>query len=596
MDPRNHMLLKQLRKTISTIEPQLDSQLQVGYNTTMTTMPIQLFLTLSKFINLHNPLLLMTQEEAIPFPFCTGISLPVICTHYSTSDSNDIANQLQSSSVGYNPIFISEGKHTELIMKLSDTPLLFSWNHLWVMPIEYKTLVPLRLDNNILFYEKNASGTFTVYESYSVKDDVQGAITNVLFHLNEGEENESRFKLKINSLERRSDMNGAIVKNIWKPHKKNVISIPSSNGTTEDTVGMYKDIFDILEAMLNCRIENSRHKGFFWGKRLSNGTWTGPMGQVIEGEFDFKAGLLSSPERQQLLDFGWKIDETRVSLMSSESTLPKLDVLAYITIFPVTAWVTGLVTMVVAALCFSLSSHESIPKGLTLMVRLFLQMGYDVKTKGIASKLFMLIAALCLNLVFIYYCSDLTSKMTAEPKKLNIKSFEDVEKQGYELVIEEGDGSSANRLLRTAPKGSAKRRMYDSGNYIAMSKQEMKSRVMNNPKSLMWAFDQAGFVILDVPDNVAIDKSLAFQKGSELIKIFNNNLLKMYESGLMTRVKKKWYGEIDEVFEMVDPLVLTFDNLFFPFGCLILGIIFAIPMVVAEVIGWKCMVLKSRAI
>ena len=80
------------------------------------------------------------------------------------------------------------------------------------------------------------------------------------------------------------------------------------------------------------------------------------MGQVIEGEFDFKAGLLSSPERQQLLDFGWKIDETRVSLMSSESTLPKLDVLAYIIIFPVTAWVTGLVTMVVAALCFSLKS------------------------------------------------------------------------------------------------------------------------------------------------------------------------------------------------------------------------------------------------
>ena len=186
--------------------------------------------------------------------------------------------------------------------------------------------------------------------------------------------------------------------------------------------------------------------------------------------------------------------------------------------------------------------------------------------------------------------------MTAEPKKLNIKSFEDVEKQGYELVIEEGDGSSANRLLRTAPKGSAKRRMYDSGNYIAMSKQEMKSRVMNNPKSLMWAFDQAGFVILDVPDNVAIDKSLAFQKGSELIKIFNNNLLKMYESGLMTRVKKKWYGEIDEVFEMADPLVLTFDNLFFPFGCLVLGIIFAIPIVVAEVIGWKCMVHKSSAI
>ena len=103
-------------------------------------------------------------------------------------------------------------------------------------------------------------------------------------------------------------------------------------------------------------------------------------------------------------------------------------------------------------------------------------------------------------------------------------------------------------------------------------------------------------VVLDITENTASEKSLAFKKDSELTKIFNNNLLKMQESGLINRIKKKWYGNHDQVFEMSEPLVLTFDNLFFPFGCLALGIVFTIVIIAAEVIGWKFMVYKGGAI
>ena len=557
----------------------------------MASVPIKLFLSLSKFINLHHPLLLMTQEEQIPLCFCTGKSLPIICSQYPTSDSNNVANLLQSSSVEYNPIFISDGKHNDLIMKLRKSPLLFSWTRLWVMPLEYKSMVPRRLDNNILFYEKNASSGYTVYESYTVKNDEQAAMTNMLFDLNEDEGNKAGLNHHVNTIERRLNMNGAILKNFRKPYGKRIIFTRDEDGTIVKTEGMYKDIVDDIQDMMNCVILSVEQKGFFkMGQKLCNGTWTGPMGKLKEGDFDLKEGLMTSEFRRKHLDFTWKFDEVRISLQCSSPTVPKLDIWAYLMIFPMTAWVIGFALMVVATLWFSLSANEPITKSFTLIGRLFLQMGYDVQAKGVASKSFFLVAAMCLNLIFIYFCSDLTGKMTSDPKTLNIRSFKDVESQGYELLIQKGDGSSATRLLRTAPEGKAMRRMFDNGNFLALDKEEIMSiDLSKNPKTLLWAFEgrhgKLGLSVIDITENAAIDKSFAMKKGSELTKIFNNNILKMQERGLINRSEKKWYGDRAQIFEMTEPIVLAFDNLIFPFGCLAVGILIAIPITVAEVIS-----------
>ena len=528
----------------------------------------------------------MTQEEQIPLPFCTGASLPIICSHYAASESSDVAERILSSSVNYNPTFISEGKHIDLIMKLRGTPLLFSATRLWVMPLEYKSVVPRRLDNNILFYEKNETGGLNVYESYCVKNDEQGAITNMLFHLSVTGENKPEPKLNVKILDQRSNMNGAILKNSFKDHRKNVVYTYNKNGNIIKTEGMYIDILDILQDKLNFVTESMLLGKVKWGKRLKNGTWTGIIGMLIEGKLDLQVGSTASYEKYQVLDFCWKFDESKISLMSAKSTAPKLDIWAYMTIFPISAWVIGFPLILVAGLCFSLSSQEPIPKGLTLTGRLLLQMGYDVQTKGIASKSILLIAAVSLNLIFIYFCSDLTSKMTSEPSTLNIRSFQDIERKGFRLITRKG---SSNRLLRTAPQGTAMRRMYDDGNYLAIDEEEMMSFVMNNPKTVVLGFESGwpNLVVLDITENLATAKSLAFKKDSELTKIFNNNLLKMQEFGLINRIKKKWYGDHNQVFEMSEPLILTFDNLFFPFGCLALGILFTILITAAEIIVKK---------
>ena len=45
-------------------------------------------------------------------------------------------------------------------------------------------------------------------------------------------------------------------------------------------------------------------------------------------------------------------------------------------------------------------------------------------------KALVLVAAICMNLIFIYYSADLTATMTSQPPAVRIKSFQDVEDQG----------------------------------------------------------------------------------------------------------------------------------------------------------------------
>ena len=287
----------------------------------MTSSAIQLFLSLSKLINLHNPLLLMTHEEQIPLPFCSGMSLPIICYHYAPSESSDVAERIKSSSVNYNPTFISNGNHIDLIMKLRGSPLLFSGTHLWVIPFEYKSVVPRRLDNNILFYEKNATGGFNIYESYCVKNDEQGAVTNMLFHMGDTGENKPQSKLNINILDQRSSMNGAILKNSFKNHKRNVIYIYDKNGNIIKPEGMYIDIMDILQDKLNCVFESKLWKKSNYGKRLDNGTWTGIIGMLTEDKLDVSLTYPNCDEIVQWIVMDTPLYVRRDGLVSIEQTL-----------------------------------------------------------------------------------------------------------------------------------------------------------------------------------------------------------------------------------------------------------------------------------
>ena len=53
----------------------------------------------------------------------------------------------------------------------------------------------------------------------------------------------------------------------------------------------------------------------------------------------------------------------------------------------------------------------------------------------------------------------------------------------YKVLLREGQGRIPQFLMRTAPRGSAMRRVYESGNCILMKDKEMKRTVLKDPKA-----------------------------------------------------------------------------------------------------------------
>ena len=73
-------------------------------------MPLELFLYISKLVQLQNPILLMTEEESIQAEFCLDASFPLSCR---VSGSGETLDHLESNQVEDLPtsILLSEGNH-----------------------------------------------------------------------------------------------------------------------------------------------------------------------------------------------------------------------------------------------------------------------------------------------------------------------------------------------------------------------------------------------------------------------------------------------------------------------------------------------------
>ena len=146
-------------------------------------------------------------------------------------------------------------------------------------------------------------------------------------------------------------------------------------------------------------------------------------------------------------------------------------------------------------------------------------------------------------------------------------------------------------LLKNAPKGSAMKRIFDNNKYtVKQSDQEMLQEIEEDSKTILYhyadrldtVYTDTGIIELDIIEAATLPQAFAFKKGSEFFALFNYQLLKMIESGMTKRIKKKWARDPNQEYGMAEPIVLGYDNLFFPFGWLALGIIFTMPILAVE--------------
>ena len=130
-----------------------------------------------------------------------------------------------------------------------------------------------------------------------------------------------------------------------------------------------------------------------------------------------------------------------------------------------------------------------VPQGFAMMLRLFIQIGYDLPLQRTAAKLLLFSSALSYYLVFEYFSCDLTARMTSDPAPLNIRSFQDVIDQDYRVVTY-GKGLTVF-YFKTAPKGSAMRWVYENRmlrdeTAIATSFDKLLRMVNDEPKTLLY--------------------------------------------------------------------------------------------------------------
>ena len=87
--------------------------------------------------------------------------------------------------------------------------------------------------------------------------------------------------------------------------------------------------------------------------------------------------------------------------------------------------------------------------------------------------------------------------------------------------------------------------------------------------------------------------AFALQKDSEFLEIFNHYITKQYEHGILHRLFQAYHTELltKEQFSISEPQPLRYENVVFPFTCLVLGVTASLWIAIVEMItrrlGWS---------
>ena len=104
------------------------------------------------------------------------------------------------------------------------------------------------------------------------------------------------------------------------------------------------------------------------------------------------------------------------------------------------------------------SENFGLFNSLALPVVLLMQLNYDVILKTVSAKVIFFAASLGSYLIFEYYTSDLTARMTSGPSPVPIRSFQDVIDRDYKVITR--PGTSNHEFLKAAAEGSAMHEFY----------------------------------------------------------------------------------------------------------------------------------------
>ena len=540
------------------------------------------------------PQLCMTHERALCLT--NAMDLDELAEHLATIHLNRRQDGL---------IFVGNAGHKKLLNKVARlVPTILTSNCPIFMPHSYSDDLKLRLDSNIIFYWKNGPAKYKLFDIFAVKGgppiwielgdwSMQGGIM-----LNHSK----------NRWDRRTDLEGAIFVNsvmnngLWAKVNKD------GNGNIFGSSGYFQDKLFCITDRLNLTLHTKEIPKEEW-KLLENGSWTGGIGLLQRKEVDIcSVGLGVTVKRNSVIDYPIATLRDKITLIASRPKGTTVNMWVYIEVFGAIQWAIFaalLVTFIMIMTIFSISSHEE--EGLPRMnfalstigtaYLLTIQQGNHCNVNQLGGRILMLTVSMLTLLMFTYYTTDITAKMTSVTPEIPIRTFEDVMDQGYKVIV---STAFYKIILAESEQERAKYKVYKKyieNERVRDKENEALKEVISGEKTLWYStylemvpdspkrkllLDQV--VALKMDDSLFGLTSFGLQNNSEFLEIFNHFILKEFEHGILNRLYRKYNMAlyVKEQFGMSEPQPLGYQNVIFAFACVGIGVVASMCIAIVE--------------
>ena len=537
-------------------------------------------------------------------------------------DTSDLAEHLsmihqQRKQDGI--IFIGGDGQDKIVKHLAElAPTIFSSNCPVFMPIEYAKYIKLRLDSNLIFYNKEESDHYELIDQFAVKGGPTVQELVGYWEIKKG----ITFHKKMNRWERRNNLKGATLVNCLLENGIYSDFITDKSGTLIGSKGYFPDMLFLITYKLNLTVKTVKSP---WTMELmENGSWTGEIGFLQRKDVDVvSSGLGINLQRSDFIDYPLPTDRSPLTLIAAIPKKNVPNIWVYVRVFGVQQWIIFISLLVLTVIGLTLGnglSKDEAPRifgtkkgaqkeyklnsvfsGFALLCLFTIQMGSHTNSKQLAQRLLTLTASFLTLLLFVYYTTDITAEMTAGTRGIQIRTFEDVIHHNYKVI---SNSPYSEAVLSESKPGTAKREVYDKHYENINTKNKniqdqnihILQKVISDPKTLYYA--QAGSIIPEPSDKILTDQvftlkmddafygaaTLPLQKESEFLQLFNHKILLMIQSGLLNRLHLNYFRDlyVKENFEMIEPQPLGFNNVMFPFICLGIGIVLSIVKAISE--------------
>ncbi len=389
--------------------------------------------------------------------------------------------------------------------------------------------------------------------------------------------------------------------------------------------GLFFDILGALQRSLNftttVRVPEDRQ----WGKLKegSDSEWMGIVGELQRQEVDVGVVLAVLTERARVVDFtiGFMEDVTTLNILSRTENQGRKCVfsdMSFLRFFTWQLWSALIGTFLATGLVFAVFG-TTVARGWCMVCRNFTEgtsmLFFSILQQNLASdhgKIYRRIAKLSVTFLgfFIYlaYCSDLTAVMTAGENKKLPKSFGDVLEAELGVVIIEA--SASHVVMSRAKAGTPASEVYSlmqkhpEESFVDTADDQIDKVLASGGASLAYTSylpfvgDDRFKSVIGFDEVIVFQLGFGLQKDSELRGLFDHELLKMREGGVINLMIREHLYEnkppdaSDRIFVQEHARV-SIHNIEVPGGLLIWGGILGILVGAGEYLR-SCAALRRK--